>query len=230
MNNRLSLALLPLLWCLAAAGVAGPSSQVAWTADLKNLVDDGDAAKGEALEAVEPEDVNACLDCHGKGGTEPDRDKYPMLSGQVAPYTFKQLKDYQSGDRKHKKMREATEKLSDQQLADLSAWFASRPLPVPELDAEVEVREETRQLVFKGDKTRLIQPCAACHGERGEGAIIDVPAIAGQNPKYFVDTMKKYAKGKRGNDIYGRMRIIAAALSRDEIEELATYYAGLTRQ
>ena len=86
-----------------------------------------------------------------------------MLSGQVAPYTFKQLKDYQSGDRKHKKMREATEKLTDEQLADLSAWFASRPLPVPELDAEVEVREETRQLVFKGDKTRLIQPCAACH-------------------------------------------------------------------
>ena len=96
-----------------------------------------------------------------------------------------------------------------------------------EVDEDAEVSEETLELVFRGDKTRMIQPCAACHGAQGQGAIIDVPAISGQNVKYFVDTMKDYARDKRENDIYSRMRIIAKSLTRDEIEELAVYYAKL---
>jgi cytochrome c553 len=96
-----------------------------------------------------------------------------------------------------------------------------------EVDEDATVSDATLELVFKGDKTRLIQPCASCHGVNGEGAIIDVPAISGQNVKYFVNTMKDYARDKRENDIYSRMRIIAKALTRDEIEELAIYYARL---
>jgi cytochrome c553 len=83
-------------------------------------------------------------------------------------------------------------------------------------------------LVYRGDKTRLIQPCAACHGDDARGAKMNVPSLVGQNVKYFVDTMKDYAKKKRGNDVYGRMRAIAAALTRDEIEELAIYYARMS--
>ncbi len=224
-----SLASFALAASLAWSGsaVAEPSSNVAWTPELKRLVDRGDAARGQQLEAVETEDVAACTECHGEAGAEAGREKWPMLAGQVAAYTFKQLQDYKDGKRKHKKMAGAVEGLSSQDLADLSAWYASRPLPQPEVDADDEVSRETIRLVYKGDKKRLIQPCASCHGRKGEGAVIDVPSITGQNVKYFVDTMKKYAKEKRSNDIYGRMRIIAKALSKDEIEELAVYYARL---
>jgi cytochrome c553 len=209
---------------------AEPSSRVAWTVETHNLVKKGDPKIGAEIEAIETEDVNACLDCHGERGAEPDRDKHPTLAGQVAAYTYKQLRDYKDGSRKNKRMREAVDRLSDEQLAALSAWYADQPIPKVEVDEDAEVSEETVKLVFLGDKKRLIQPCASCHGARGEGAIIDVPAIAGQNVKYFVNTMKDYAKEKRKNDIYSRMRIIAKSLTRDEIEELAVYYARLGGQ
>jgi cytochrome c553 len=218
--------------CLLPLGFAfaEPSSKVAWTVETHSLVKRGDAEIGAKIEKVETEDVNACSDCHGVGGAEPDRDKHPTLAGQVAAYTFKQLRDYKDGSRKNRRMEEAVERLSDEQLAALSVWYAQQPIPKVETDPDDTVSEETLKLVFVGDKTRLIQPCASCHGTRGQGAIIDVPAIAGQNVKYFVDTMKDYAKEKRANDLYSRMRIIAKSLTRDEIEELAVYYARLGGQ
>ena len=191
------------------------------------MVRQGDATVGSEIELVETEDVNACADCHGEKGAEPDREKHPTLAGQLATYTFKQLRDYKDGSRKNRKMKEAVERLTDEQLAALAVWYAEQPIPTVEVDEDETVSEDTIKLVFRGDKTRLIQPCASCHGARGEGAIIDVPAIAGQNVKYFVNTMKDYAKGKRKNDIYSRMRIIAKELTRDEINELAVYYARL---
>jgi len=207
-----------------------PSSNVAWTVPTRMLVQKADPAIGEELETVETEDVNACTDCHGKGGGEPDRDKHPVLAGQVAAYTYKQLRDYKDGSRDNRRMAETVERLTDEQLAALAAWYAEQPPAKVEVDEDEKVSEDTIKLVFRGDKTRLIQPCASCHGPRGEGAIIDVPAIAGQNVKYFVDTMKDYAKDARTNDVYSRMRIIAKSLTRDEIDELAVYYAKMGNQ
>ena len=209
---------------------AAPSSNVAWTVETHSLVKKGDPKIGSEIETVETEDVNACIDCHGERGAEPDRDKHPTLAGQIAAYTFKQLRDYKDGSRENRKMSEAVERLTDEQLAALAAWYADQPIPKVEVDEDETVSEDTMKLVFRGDKTRLIQPCASCHGPRGEGAIIDVPAIAGQNVKYFVNTMKDYAKGKRANDVYSRMRIIAKSLTREEINELAVYYARLGGQ
>ena len=206
---------------------AAPSSNVAWTVETYTLVKKGDPTIGAKIETIETEDVLACTGCHGKGGAEPDRDKHPTLAGQVAAYTYKQLRDYKDGSRENRRMNEVVERLTDEQLAALAAWYAQQPIASVEVDADEQVSDETIALVFRGDKTRMIQPCASCHGPRGEGAIIDVPAIAGQNVKYFVNTMKDYAKEKRANDIYSRMRIIAKALTRDEINELAVYYARL---
>lgn len=211
----------------ALSAHAAPSSNVAWTVETHRLVKKGDPAIGAKLETVETEDVYACTACHGKAGAEPDRDRHPTLAGQVAAYTYKQLRDYKDGKRQNRRMQEAVERLTDEQLAALSAWYARQPLPTVEVDQDAEVSAATRRLVYRGDKTRMIQPCASCHGQLGEGAIIDVPAIAGQNVRYFVDTMKDYASDQRTNDVYSRMRIIAKALTRDEINELAIYYARL---
>jgi cytochrome c553 len=213
---------------LAAAGLAAePSSNVAWTVETHRLVRNADPSIGAKLETVETEEVFACTGCHGKGGANPDRDRHPTLAGQVAAYTYKQLRDYKDGKRRDRKMQEAVERLSDEQLAALAAWYAQQPIPEIDTDPEDTVSAQTLDLVFVGDKTRLIQPCASCHGTYGQGAIIDVPLIAGQNVDYFVRTMTDYARDKRSNDIYSRMRIIAKALTRDEIKELAVYYARL---
>jgi cytochrome c553 len=209
---------------------AAPSSNVAWTVETHSLVKRADPAIGAEIETVETEDVNACTDCHGPRGAEPDRDRTPTLAAQVAAYTYKQLRDYKDGKREYRRMQEAVERLSDEQLAALAAWYAEQPFAMVEVDEDATVSDATLDLVFRGDKTRLIQPCASCHGVNGEGAIIDVPAISGQNVKYFEDTMRDYARDKRENDIYSRMRIIAKALTRDEIEELAVYYARLGNQ
>jgi cytochrome c553 len=222
--------LLAGLVCLTGLAAASPSSNVAWTVETHNKVKRGDAQIGARLETVETEDVNACIDCHGVAGAEPDRDKHPTLAGQVAAYTYKQLRDYKDGKRENRRMQEAVERLSDEQLAALAAWYAKQPIPAVETDPDDSVSADTLKLVFVGDKTRMIQPCASCHGSRGQGAIIDVPAIAGQNVKYFVNTMKDYTRDKRTNDVYSRMRIIAKALTREEIEELAVYYARLGGQ
>lgn len=229
--NKSKLLLLACTFAIPVGLVqAGPSSNVAWTVETHGLVKRGNSSIGADIEKVETEDVNACTDCHGDAGAEPDREKHPTLAGQVAAYTFKQLRDYKDGTRKNRRMQEAVERLTDEQLAALAAWYAEQPLPKVEVDEDETVSQETLKLIFVGDKTRLIQPCASCHGARGEGAIIDVPAIAGQNVKYFVNTMKDYAKEKRKNDVYSRMRIIAKSLTRDEINELAVYYARLGGQ
>jgi cytochrome c553 len=221
LSGGLALAVLP------PATPAAPSSNVAWTVETHRLVHRADATIGAKLEVIETEDTYACAACHGPAGAEPDRDRYPTLAGQIAAYTFKQLRDYKDGKRENRRMQAAVERLTDEQLAALSAWYASQPLPMVEVDDDAQVRAETVRLVYRGDKRRLIQPCASCHGRWGQGAIIDVPAIAGQNVRYFVDTMRDYANGKRANDVYSRMRIIAEALTREEIEELAVYYARL---
>jgi len=230
MRRKIYTLLIAGLVSFAGLAVAGPSSNVAWTVDTHTMVKRGDAQIGSRLETVETEDVAACTDCHGVAGAEPDREKHPTLAGQVAAYTFKQLRDYKDGTRRNRRMQEAVERLSDEQLAALAAWYAEQPIPEVETDPDDSVSEDTLKLVFVGDKTRMIQPCASCHGSRGQGAIIDVPAIAGQNVKYFVNTMKDYTRDKRTNDVYSRMRIIAKALTRDEIEELAIYYARLGGQ
>ena len=106
--------------CVMPLGVAQatPSSNVAWTVETHSLVKRGDASVGAEIETVETEDVNACTDCHGPRGAEPDRDKHPTLAGQVAAYTFKQLRDYKDGKRQNRRMQEAVERLSDEQLAN----------------------------------------------------------------------------------------------------------------
>lgn len=228
--KKLKLLILASALCPLGLAQAEPSSKVAWTVETHSLVRSGDPQIGAQIEGVETEDVNACTVCHGERGAEPDRDKHPVLAGQVAAYTYKQLRDYKDGSRENRRMQEAVERLTDEQLAALAAWYAEQPLPKIEVDADEQVSEDTIKLVYRGDKTRLIQPCASCHGVNGQGAIIDVPAIAGQNVKYFVETMKDYAKDDRKNDIYSRMRIIAKQLTRDEINELAVYYARLSSQ
>ncbi len=200
---------------------AAPSSNVVWTSETRQLIKNANIENGKKI-------ADKCASCHGKDGTDVtpiEEEDTPFLAGQIAHATFKQIIDYQDKKRDDRVMQRRVRKLSKQDVADVSAFYATQSLPMPSVEPS-RVTQAAIQLVNKGDGDRFIPPCAGCHGLNGEGAIVDVPALAGQNTSYFITTMLAYKEGDRENDIYSRMRFIASKLSEQEITEIADYYAS----
>ena len=203
--------------CLPLSALAQPSSQVAWTSEQINFVKAGNPAKGEEL-------AKTCSACHGEKGisTTPN---YPSLAGQLATYLYKQLQDYSHGERQDMMMSGLAKSLSQQDAADLAAWFASQ---TPAFQSPSVMKyENAEKLVKTGSSDRLLAPCEVCHGSDGKGQVMDTPALSGQNAEYTSTTLKAFKSGERHNDIYSRMRLIAETLSDQEIEELGLYYQNI---
>jgi cytochrome c553 len=74
-----------------------------------------------------------------------------------------------------------------------------------------------------GDPSRNLPPCASCH-RPGSGGPIETPILSEQHTEYLIQQLQLYASGERRNDVYGRMRIIAAKLAPAEITGLARHY------
>lgn len=217
-----------------AAGHAASASAENWTsANLRKALDAmpaGDAERGRELNQT-----LFCVSCHGSEGVAPSMN-WPHLAGQKADYTIKMMLDYQSGLRheglRARLMHHVAVLVSAQEIADLAAFYASLPAPVEAETPRPEVRLAASDLpaevlVRKGDPTRLITPCASCHGATGEGGRREAPELAGQNPMYFVRTMHDYHDGVRANDGKKTMRAFAYRLTPAEIDDLANYYADL---
>lgn len=68
----------------------------------------------------------SCIDCHGAEGNAPIDPSYPVIAGQYADYLGHSLQTYRDGSRDHVMMSMQAKGLTDQQIADLSAYFASR--------------------------------------------------------------------------------------------------------
>jgi cytochrome c553 len=219
--------MLLLLACIAPVVVnAEPASQIAWTPEVLNRIKNGDINKGKAL-------AESCKSCHGDKGqgikeeTRGDEtlSAIPALAGQVATYTYKQLRDYLNGSRDHIQMNGVAKGLSEQDAADLAVWFNSLPAPQNKSNNRDFARAE--KMVEQGDGKRILPPCFVCHGAKGQGEKMDIPALAGQQADYLTRTLLEYKSGQRRNDIYSRMRLIVQQLSVEEIRELAQYYQQL---
>jgi cytochrome c553 len=117
-------------------------------------------------------------------------------------------------------------KITTEEAADIAVYYAAQPLPMATFKIS-QVTAAAKRLAEKGDGTRFVPPCAGCHGQNGEGSIVDVPALAGQSSSYFKLAMTEYQDDERENDIYSRMRFIAKQLTEQEINELADYYASI---
>ena len=197
---------------------AGEVSDVTWTPQLRHLLAGADTARGEATAS------EICVACHGTDGIAlvPG---YPNLTHQSARAIFKQLRDYRSGARQSGMaavMRPMAAQLNDRQMADVAAYYAS----LPERDANygAETPAQIVRLVKIGDQARAMPPCDSCHGVNMTGPE-ESPVLLGQSPEYFEQQLRGFASGERRNDIYGRMRMIARALTPQEISGLAEYYA-----
>ncbi len=198
---------------------AQPTTQVAWSTDLLRTLSQPTAAAAETAQA--------CVACHGERGISPDP-KNPHLAGQSAVAIYKQLQDYRTGSRLHDVMTAIAQGLDDRQVPDVAAHFASaNRLALDPTTAEV-TDEDIRQLVEKGDPARSLPACNSCHGPTAGGPI-ETPTLSRQNRDYLAAQLHAFRTGQRRNDIYTRMRSVAAKLTDREIARLAAYYATTLR-
>jgi cytochrome c553 len=166
---------------------------------------DGDAARGAKL-------VYTCLGCHGIENYKNAYPKYsvPKLGGQNEAYVIAALAEYESGARWHPTMRGFATDLSDQDRADLAAWFNAATPKVSSAEPA-------------GTPPEQAATCVACHGKNGVGTMDEYPNLAGQHADYVVQALNDYRLGKRKNAL---MQPFAQQLSQDDIRALAKFFAA----
>ncbi|MEZ5663650.1 MAG: c-type cytochrome [Burkholderiaceae bacterium] len=162
-----------------------------------------------------------CIGCHGIPGYQnsfPEIHKVPMISGQSAQYIVSALTAYKKGDRKHPSMRGIAGSLSEQDMADLGAFYASHATGTAS-EAPVAPGVAAAALLEKG-------ACASCHGANFSKPIDPTyPKIGGQHADYLFVALKAYTV--EGNKVVGRgnpiMGGIAKQFSPAEMREIAKY-------
>ena len=151
-----------------------------------------------------------CRTCHGIDGFA----KIPIaphIGGEPEGYIRTQLQAFRSGTRTHEMMSVVASGLSDQQIMDVAAWYATQTITatLPEAVTEDDAPEV----------------CASCHGIDGIALTEDTPNLAGETNIYIETQLKAFRIGKRTHEI---MSEIAAELTDAEMRELANWYAGVT--
>lgn len=159
-----------------------------------------------------------CTTCHGAQGMSTS--DAPNLAGQYPEVVIKQLDDFRSGRRDSPIMQGLAKGLSDANISDLAAYYSylpkSRRAPTSYADALPAV-------VRVGAPLRNIAPCVACHG--GIDQKLGAPWLEGMPRPYLIAQLKSFQAGDRHNDSHGQMRNMARAMTGDEIEAVATFYA-----
>ena len=165
----------------------------------------GDAKRGSVL-------ADTCMGCHGIPGY---RNAYPSfrvpkLGGQHPEYVVIALQGYKSQTRPHKTMHAQAASLSDQDMRDIAAFFAS----------EGAIQKASG---LTGTPPAKAATCVACHGEGGISIAPNWPSLAGQHKDYLVHALGEYKAGLRKDPIMGSQ---AVGLTPAEITELATYFSS----
>lgn len=199
---------LPLLAAVAMAAVA-PTALAQ------------DAAAGEKKAAM-------CIGCHGIVGYQasfPEVHRVPMISGQNAKYVVAALTAYQKGDRKHPTMRGIAMSLTDQDMADLGAFYEQhgRSSVAPVAQAARQPAPNVKALLDKG-------ACASCHGVDYNKTIDpSYPKLAGQHADFLLVALRSYKV--QGNPNIGRNNAIMGAQVQQfkpaELKAMADYLASL---
>lgn len=179
----------------------------------------GDAEAGQGKVAV-------CGACHGADGNSP-APNFPKLAGQGERYLLKQLQDIKSGARPVIEMTGMLDNLNDQDMADISAFYASQNMSVGAADPQLVERGEA---LFRGGKLEEGMPaCTGCHSPNGAGlAAASYPQLGGQHAAYVAKQLTDFREGNRTNDGDAMiMRAIAAKLSNKDIEAVSSFIQGL---
>ncbi|MGD8957741.1 MAG: c-type cytochrome, partial [Chromatiaceae bacterium] len=146
----------------------------------------GNAEAGKAKSAT-------CTACHGPDGNSA-APNFPKLAGQHAAYLYKQLKDYKSGDRQNAVMAGMVAALSDEDMADLAAYYAAQQ---PKIGIAAEDQIALGESIYRaGNAASGVSACAACHGPAGVGnPMANFPRLSGQHASYTVDQLNYFRSG-----------------------------------
>jgi cytochrome c553 len=165
-----------------------------------------DSVRGKAISYT-------CLGCHGIDGYKNAYPMYsvPKLEGQNSAYLATALHGYRDGDRSHLTMHDQASTLSDQDIADIAAFFAGPPL-------KASGKPE-------GTVPKAAVLCTTCHGQDGVAIAPIYPSLAGQHEDYLVRAIEEYQRGGRKNPI---MKGFAASLTDADMQAIARYFSSLT--
>jgi cytochrome c553 len=163
-----------------------------------------------------------CIGCHGIPGYQasfPEIYKVPMIAGQNAKYIVSALTQYKKGERKHPSMRAIATTLTDQDMADLAAFYSTlaKVEPVPAALAGTPPAA-VAELLKKGN-------CVSCHGANFSAPIDPTyPKLAGQHADYLYVALKAYQTDN--NRQVGRNNAIMMGMARPYTHAEAKLLAG----
>jgi cytochrome c553 len=170
--------------------------------------------------------IAACAACHGPTGNDSLLPNVPKLGGQNEAYLRKQLMEIRDDIRVVPLMKPMVANLTDQDLADIAAHYASVDAPLGAVD---EAKRELGEKLYRaGDASIGVAACSACHSVDGKGLnSAGFPALSGQDVAYTELQLKLFRSGERTNDAAEIMRTITERLTDAEIAALASYVFGL---
>ncbi len=169
--------------------------------------------------------TKVCAVCHATDGNSASPAN-PVLAGQHADYTVKQLANFKSGERKNPVMLGMAAALSPQDMKNLGAYFEAQN-PKTRAAKNLELAKLGRQIYRGGNMAKGVAACASCHGPSGAGVPAQFPRVAGQFAEYTLAQLQAFRLGERANDPNQMMRVISARLSDQEIKAVSEYITGL---
>lgn len=189
--------------------------------------------------------AGACAACHGLDGNPTDP-QYPRLAGQSERFIASQLAAFKSGERNTGMaavMKPFADMLSAQDMRDIGAYYATQKPGAGVADDTVvadgpykgmKFYEIGQQLYRRGDASRGVPACMACHGPAGAGNPGPAyPALAGQQAAYVERRLQEYRAGTTSlgdRRLFDIMAQVAKPLTDQEIAALASYVQGLHRR
>ncbi len=192
------------------------------------------AVSGFSSLAVHAGDIEAgkaksvtCAGCHGTDGNSVNPE-WPSLAGQHAKYIEKQLREYKSGARQNAIMAGMVAALSEQDMANLAAYYESLEPKGAPVAAEPDVLQKGQDIYRGGITESNVAACIACHAPNGKGnGPAGWPTVAGQHAQYTITQLKYFQNETRANDSGRMMRNVAKRMTEKEMEAVAAYIAAL---
>lgn len=201
------------IWTALAISMMTTMAHAAETSAPESYL--GNADQGKTKSAT-------CAACHGVDGNSPIAD-YPKIAGQHATYLVSTLKAYRDGSRANAIMQGMSAALTDNDIADLAAYYSGLAIAPGAADPELVDRGET--LYRFGDSEKGISSCAGCHGPAGYGvASAGFPALNGQWAGYNVQQLQAFREGTRVNTM---MNGVAKNMSDADMKAVSSYIEGL---
>jgi cytochrome c553 len=165
-----------------------------------------------------------CALCHAFNGASDGSGAFPRIATQPAFYLARQLQAFASGVRTNAVMSPIAKALSDDDIADVTAYYAGAQAPyLPLAKPAPGLIKRGEQLAKVGSAAKGLPACDNCHGPGGTGEPPAIPYLAGQYAQYVTFELQMWQRGYRKNS-REVMLMIAGKLDEQDIAALAAYY------